>query len=99
VSDLELMRWPSNKDKDRPSGPSVNSAWLKFVCDDHLEWLMSMLDCLKRGEELDREDAECYVIIQAQAGRFMARADAEGWSEEESRMRVADAWKVTHATP
>ena len=66
-----------------------DNAWLPFVCDSHLEWLMDMMDRMRRGEVLDNEDAEHYAIIQEQAERFMAQAEAENWTEDDRRLRMA----------
>jgi len=75
-----------------PSGPSSGKpAWLKYVTDSHLEWLMDAIDRLERGEALDDEDAECYSVIEKQAETFMARAKLENWSEEDKRVRML-AW-------
>ena len=66
-----------------------NNAWLPFVCDSHLEWLMDAIDRLQRGEVLDAEDTEHYNIIKEQAERFMVQAEAEGWPEDDRRLRMA----------
>lgn len=82
-----------------PSSPSSDNTWLKFVCDSHLEWLMDMIDRIRRGELLSDEDAEHYSVIQEQAETFMAQAEAGNWTEDERRVRMVNAWwEDNHAT-
>ena len=82
--------------RDR-SNKSGKPAWLKFVTDSHLEWLMDMVDRIRRHEALDDEDAECYSVIKEQAETFMARAKLENWSEEDKRVRML-AWHGSNMT-
>ena len=74
-----------------PSGPRPDNRWLKYVTDSHLEWVMDIVDRIRRGEVLDDEDAECYSVIKEQAETFMALAKLENWSEEDKRIRML-AW-------
>lgn len=76
--------------RDKSNKPG-KPAWLKFVTDSHLEWLMDAIDRMQRGELLDDEDAECYSVIQKQAETFMEQAKLENWSEEDKRVRML-AW-------
>ena len=84
----DLMKWPGARDKGKSNKPG-KSAWLPFVCDSHLEWLMDAIDRIQRGEVLDAEDTEHYNIIKEQAERFMAQAEAERWPEDDRRLRMA----------
>ena len=81
-----------SRDKSNKSG----NTWLKFVCDSHLEWLLSFVairttprEELQRGEVLGVEDTERYNIIKEQAERFMEQAEAENWTEDDRRLRMA----------
>ena len=99
----DLMRWPGSRDKS--GGPKPDNSWVKYVCDSHLEWLMSWVPIrttprgeLQRGKELDVEDTERYNIIKEQAEMFMAQAKAEKWTEDERRVRMVNVWwRADHA--
>lgn len=94
----DLMRWPGGRDKS--SSPKPDNSWLKYVCESHLEWLMDLVDRMRRGELLDDEDAFDYNSIREQAETIMTIAIAENWSKEECRVNMINTWwRKDHATP
>ena len=70
---------------------SGRSAWLKFVCDPHLELLMELVDQQRRGQRLSKEDSHYYITIKEQAEAFITQAAAERWTEADKRARML-AW-------
>ena len=74
--------------RNKPSGPTPDNRWLRYVTDPHLSLLMSLVDQQRRGERLSREDSYHYCAIKEQAEDMMATADSEQWTEEDRRVRM-----------